>query len=211
MTVKISVTRALAKVSQLDDKIGRATAALTVTAVTKGQGDQRVFFTGNQKIEDFEAEAKSGYQSIIDMINLRSQLKSAIGMSNSTTKVTIGKIEMTVAEAIQRKAMVSTWEHLISTLRTNKVKTDTLLKRESDTYEKKEEDTLSAYGSRDKAPKAEELDIILKPLRDKQKPGVSDVLDVSKLCAKLQEELDEFVLEVDFVLSESNASTMIEV
>ena len=208
---QISVTRALAKISHLDDKITRETAKLDVIRVTKGDGENKTFVDNNQKIEEFEKDAVSSLQSIKDMLLLRSRLKAAVNKSNSITVVKIGNREMTVAEAIQEKSQIASTEYLISILKRQSTTADERFKRESALYEQKIDQALAVYGGRDKAPSEEGIAVITKPLRDKQLPGVSDAIKVNATIKELQDSVDEFKLEVDFVLSESNASTLVDV
>lgn len=211
MTTKISITRALAKVKHLDAQIANAISTLEVTRVTKGEGEFRAFTSGSQKIEDFEAKVKADFQSLNDMIAHRAALKSAITTSNTSTIVKVAGKDMTVAEAIEAKARIPVQEALIARMTQQYVAVNTLYNREKTAFEAKEENALEAYGSRDKSPKEDDLKIILKPLREKQSPAVSDPLDSAKVIEALKKELEEFRVEVDFVLSESNASTQVEV
>ena len=208
---QISVTRALAKISHLDDKIARDTSNLEVIRVTKGDGESKVFVDNNQNIDEFEKDAISSLQSIKDMISKRSKLKAAVNKSNSTTIVKIGSREMTVAEAIQEKSQIASTEFLISILKRQSTSVDERFKRETSAYEQKVDQALAVYGGRDKAPSEEGIAVITKPLRDKQLPGVSDAIKVNATIKELQDSVDEFKLEVDFVLSESNASTLVDV
>jgi len=208
---QVSITRALAKVKHLDAQIADAINTLEIARVTKGEGDFRAFTGGSQKIEDFEAKVKSDYQSLNDMIAHRAALKAAITISNTTTKVTVAGKEMTVAEAIEAKAQLSIQEAIIARMSQQYVAVNTLYNREKTAYEQKEEKALEAYGTRDKAPKEEELKVILKPLREKQSPAVSDPLDSAKVIEERKKALEDFRVEVDFVLSESNASTKVDV
>lgn len=210
MTAQISITRALAKVKHFDSRIADAIASLEVTRIVKGEGDFRAFASSSQDIGEFEAKAISDFQSLNDMIEARAKLKAAITLSNTTTKVVIAGVEMTVAEAIEAKAQIFVQEAIISRLYTQQRDVNTLFNREKSAYETKEEKTLEAYGTRDKAPKKEEIDVILKPLREKQIPSLSDPLNVASVIEKRKKELEEFRTEVDFVLSESNASTLVQ-
>lgn len=211
MTTTISITRALAKVKHLDAQISNSVATLEIARVVKGEGQFRAFNSGSQKIEDFEAKVKEDFQSLNDMIAHRAKLKSAITLSNTSTKVTISGKEMTVAEAIEAKAQIGVQEAIINRLSQQYVAVNTLYNREKAGYDQKEEKALEAYGGRDKAPKEEDIAVILKPLREKQSPSVSDPLDSAKVIEARKKELEEFRVEVDFVLSESNASTKVEV
>ena len=207
----ISITRALVKVKHLEDQIEKAILSFTPTRVVKGLGDFKTFVAGNEKIEVFEETVRSDFQSIQDMMKARDSLKAAINLSNSLTKVVIGGNEMTVAEAIDAKSQIAVSRLLINRITQQYTKETAVFDKSMAEFTAKEESTLSAYGSRDKAPKQDEIEVILKPLRNKQQPSLSNVLDAAKLVKKLTEELQTFEQEVDFVLSESNATTKVEV
>lgn len=54
-----------------------------------------------------ESRAKADYQSIEALIKRRNAIKSAIVVSNATTKIEVAGVKMTVAEAIERKTSIS--------------------------------------------------------------------------------------------------------
>lgn len=66
------------------------------------------------------ANSKSAMQSITDLIERRKNLKSAIIISNSTTKVKLGDEEMAFAEVIERKQLVEYYKAFFARMKQNR-------------------------------------------------------------------------------------------
>ena len=107
----ISVTRALAELKTLDDRISKAAnngyIAMTVGGKVVGT---------NRTQDEVEKAVKESYQSFNDLVTRRNKLKCAIVKSNAETKVKIGDKELTVAEAIERKNSIVFEEQMIQSL-----------------------------------------------------------------------------------------------
>jgi molybdopterin synthase catalytic subunit len=71
-------------------------------------------------VDVFANNSKADYQSINDLITRRNRLKSAIILSNATTKVKIGDTVLTVAEVIERKQSLKYYKTLFDKLKTNR-------------------------------------------------------------------------------------------
>lgn len=105
MSEPISVTRALAQLKTLTARIEAAITASLFVGIKAGKDtNTKVLLPkGNLTLKAVEDRINSEHKSLDDLITERSKLKSAIAISNSITKVTIGGVEMTVSEAIERK------------------------------------------------------------------------------------------------------------
>ena len=100
MTIeKMNVHKALCELKILDDRIGKAIAACKFVAVKKVASK----LVKNQNVDDFKAAERANYDRVVDLIARREAIKRAVVLSNAMTKVTVGGIEYTVAEAIEMK------------------------------------------------------------------------------------------------------------
>lgn len=109
---KISVTRALAQLKTLNDRIQRASAEEFVTRIAGGK------HSSGEELTKITARIEANYQSVTDMLAQRAKLKAAVVLSNATTSVEVGGVIMTVAEAIERKGSIGLERNLLRHLAT---------------------------------------------------------------------------------------------
>lgn len=212
MSQSMSITRALATLKTLDTKIERASGNLTAVALQKGQGSATVVVGSQATPEQFADKVKGDYKSILDMIAMRNALKKAIVTANATTKVTVGKVEMTIAEAVERKRSIVLESQLLTHLRRQLNAGTNLFDKEQTAYTAKLERVRSEFSnSREKKLSEDDLALIVRPIEMKEQPQLLDPLQLSALTENLYNEIDDFLLNVDFALSEINAKTEITV
>jgi hypothetical protein len=207
MTVtKMSVHRGLAELKLLDSKIASAL--------------QRRFIVGNKQsnktidgrtLDEVRNAIKGNFDSITALIENRKRIKDQLVKSNAVTVVTVANKSYTVAEAIERKNSVKYDENLLSMLKTqfslekNKVeKENSLLPSKLETYLAS---VLGEKGSRT----AEDVKLHTKVFEDSNKWELIDPNNISTYIDTLENDIQEFETNVDYVLSESNATTFIDV
>lgn len=201
---QISVTRALAQVKQLNDRIARGIAVPFITAQTGGK-----HATG-KPLAEVEATLKASLQSVRDLIAKRKALKSAIVQSNAVTKVTIAGETLTVAEAIERKGSIQLEKQLLNQLKGQLQQVNASVERTNVEVQRRLEDLLKTVVGKDRKVDDKELAAITDPFKAQNEAKAVDPNDVPKVIEALQAEIDAFELEVDFALSEINAVTLIE-
>ena len=152
MTTKISVTRALATLSKIEDKITKRINTLDTIHIARGEGDRKAIPGSLVSVSAFESTAVSDFQGLVDLMKVRDELKAAVVQSNAVTKVTVGGVEMTVAQAIERKRTIIFNEQLLAKLIAQYNHGKILLKKENSDFEMKLEQARAPYISRDKAP-----------------------------------------------------------
>jgi len=209
---EISITRALAEIKSLDDRITKATGQALYIAVTKGQGDRKTVHGNATSVAAVEEGIRANFARINDLIRRRKQIKSRIIASNAATTVVIGKQTMTVAEAIERKQSINLETGFHVAMRQqllNATKTvDVLTTKLNEDIEK---GITAAFGS-DKTKVTPELyNSVADPRRKEFEPALLDPLNLTKCLDDMAATLQQFIDEVDFVLSESNALTKIAV
>lgn len=201
----ISVNRALSELKLVTKKIEQKTGKIVVAGGFKNSATK-------DENDAFIKEAKSSIQQAKDLLERRNKLKQAIVMSNATTKVSIDGKEMTVAEAIEKKASIELTKEFSKKLREeyygNKNGVEQHNTKVSADADKKADVALGAATEGDKG-------VAYKAIVDayKLENGAKLVAPegIEKEIEDLQDEIDNFESEVDFVLSESNVKTMIDV
>lgn len=205
--MQISVARALQDLKRTDDKINKAIQqSAFIGLMVGGKSD-----TGKTK-DELSSGFKSSMDSINDLIKHRAEVKAAIVQSNATTMVDLpifGKT--TVAQAIEYKSMIHIQNSLIQAMQGQYTKVHGLAQQRNRENEDRVQSLVeSALGS-DAKKTGDEYDAIAKPYLERYKVDVIDPLNMHDLIMKKRDEIEDFVSNVDYILSESNALTMINV
>ena len=207
MSESISITRGLVKLTTLGKKILSKQNRLIINDVSVGEKPPTDFTS----FEEFKKQASSSLESIQELINFRANLKSAIVRSNAMTTVKIGKTEMTVAEAIERKNSIELEMNLLKVLK-NQFTISTSRRDEMNEQVHRQLERLvdSSFGGKEKVEK-DDYDNIAGPFLKINECKLVDPLKVEGVIDDLEEKIEDFLANVDVALSESNARTMIEV
>ena len=152
-------------------------------------------------------------QSILDLTNRRKDIKTKIVQSNANTEVEIAGIKMTVADAIERKSSIEIDRSLLNRMKSEyRAVTGYIAQRNQQLEDKVSKLVDSLVGSDKKdtnmVKTAEEL---AQNTRDNESYVILDPLKLLKSIETLEQEIMEFESNVDFVLSESNSITSIEI
>lgn len=206
--MQITITEALVKLKTLDNRIQRAVSILNPVTVVTGKNVPRGFNT----TAEFEEKTKADFKSAQDLIKYRQTVKGAIVAANAVTTVIIGKKTMTVAQAIERKNSIKYEKSLLNQISQNYV---SMVRRsvelESDAEKRLDQQLMQILGKDVKSRDSSESEAQTKLFWDNNKPKIVDPLDAKKLIENLEKDITEFEGEVDFRLSEANATTKIEV
>ena len=98
----LSVTRALAELKRLDDRIARAVSGGTFVGVSVGTGSQIKVSNQNTTVEQLVSNIQSSYDSVVNLFTQRSAIKAAIVKSNAAVTVSLGNKTLTVAEELSK-------------------------------------------------------------------------------------------------------------
>lgn len=212
-TEKMTVHKALAELKTMDDRIAKAIRDTTYVLAVKHSADK----INGMTVEKFKEKMRSGYQKATDLIARRDAMKRAVVLSNATTKVKVGNVEYTVAEAIEMKNHGMEFRSaLLHQINSAYVTAQSELNRNSgETLEKKAEQyVLAVIAAQPKDSKMSVDSDAMKTLRktyiENNTYDMVDPLDVAKIMEALDAEINEFNAEVDAALSVSNALTVIE-
>lgn len=203
---QISITRALAEVKSLNDRIEKATRGTVFINTTVGGRT-----VNGTDLQSTTNTLKANLQSVRDLIARRQTVKAAVIRSNSNTVVTINGIEMTVAEAIERKGSIDKERTLLAVLNQQLGQVRSIVERKNIEMQARIDTMVLAAVGKDRKATEEELDAISKPYIASNITAPLDPNGLEVVVAKMEEDINGFVFEVDFVLSEANAKTTIDV
>ena len=204
MTQRMSVTQALPELKLLEKRIDKVTDTI--------QDWCKVSHNGAPVDKDkHKKETEALLQSFTDLVKRRDTIKRAIILSNAATKVKIASWEGTVAEAIEYKSSIRIKRGLLDGMK------ECLQARRSE-YETMKgqvdgrlERLLQSELGKDVKTNPETITALTNSFRENNKVELVDPLDLAAKVANLEEELDAFETNVDWVLSQANATTMIQV
>jgi len=208
---KMTIHRALSELKLIDAKIEKAVNLVEPTGLMRlGKP-----VNGFHSKDDFEKDVRAKYQSVTDLINRKNTIKSAIVKANGITNVKIGNKKMTIADAINFKTVIAVKKTLINELMKKHKSVIATFTQEnekvSDVALENAKIMIGKQGDDRVNPTDEDVKNIVEPFVKRNEFHLVDPLNVDKLTEKLQLEVDEFETEVDAVLSEINAITIIEI
>lgn len=204
---KMLVTQALNELKLLDSRISKEIKQARFVAAAK---------TVEKKIspsvtkDEFIEQAKSSYQSIKDLIARRAIIKAAVVASNAVTKVTIAGVEMTVADAIERKTSIDYEIGLLTAMKNQFEQERSKVNMQNTLMEDKIDKNIEIMLGKDGKTKDEDLDSMMKLFRSANQWSLVDPLDIEKLINELTDQVNGFSSEVDSALQISNCITWIE-
>ncbi len=208
MKSKMTIHRALSELKVIDSRIYKAMSELNPIGIK--QKDKLV--DGKHNVETFNKNANETFQSIQDLIERKSKIKNAIVLSNAKTLVKIGEKEMSVADAITAKSHAEIEQEFINNLKAKARKAKSNLEQKNAEVESRKEKFIEASLGGDKSKaKPEEVESLSKMFDTNNMYEIVDPINVEDKIKKMETNLEEFLGEVDAVLSETNATTFITV
>ncbi|KNY27788.1 hypothetical protein [Pseudobacteroides cellulosolvens] len=205
--MKLTITRALAELKLLDKRIRKEIeAAYFVAGVQKKKK-----IMGMYTKEEFSRRTQGEIDSIQYLIERRKVIKSAVVNSNAKTMVTIAGNTMTVAEAIERKTSIEYEKELLQKIKKRYHTAYNEVENANMQVKQKLDILLESNFGKDIKASANDVEAISKPYLEQNEWELVDTLGIVGRIEKFEKEIDEFEHEVDFVLSESNTITTIEI
>jgi hypothetical protein len=201
---QISITRALSELKTLDSRIQRLTETKWVAAAINKK-------IGNIAVDAFTTSVKAAKQQLTDLMERRNKIKCAIVQSNAVTKVTVGNVEYTVAEAIERKNTIQQEEAFVLALRAQLNTSNAAVEKHNLNANAQLNTLLGQMVSKEAAVPQESVNALSESFREQNFASLVDPLGADKLIEDLQNTISEFKMNVDFSLSEINAVTKITV
>jgi hypothetical protein len=199
--MEISITRGLAELKVLDSRINNAINGTSMIAVTTG----KKIVTGYTTNEEFESKVKSNQQSILDLIKRRNIIKSAIVKSNAETIVTIAGVKMSKAEAIERKTSIIYEQALLAKMKNEYSKSISKFDQEDAKVKERLDELIKTTFGKDTKVVADQYDSTAKPFLEQNAPKLIDPLKLKDTIEELNKNIEDFLLNADFILSETNS------
>ncbi len=204
---KMSIHRALSELKLIGARIEKM--LLDIIPAGIAQNDKLV--NGQHLRKDFEADAKSKYQAISDLIKRRQTIKSKIILSNATTFIEIGNKRIVVADAIDMKSIIQHKKKIVEVLK--KWNASAKKNLEQHNVEVNKNVLMLAGATLQKENVKIGDDDVMQATEAYRKANefhFVDPLNIDKEINDLEKEIAEFEADVDAKLSESNAITTIE-
>lgn len=205
MAEQITITRALAKVKSITQRLERGATLSYITTATGGKT------AGGRASQETAVLLKANYQSTFDLLKERAALKGAIVRSNAVTEVVIGTKTMTVAEAIERKASIQHERTLLAVLKQQLAQATAQVERNNTQMQARLDQLIATAVGKDRKVEAAELAAITDPFTKQNITELVDPVGLQNEIEALESHINEFDLNVDFALSEVNAITKITV
>lgn len=205
--MEMTITRALSELKMLDKRINRTIDEAVLGGLIIGKNIQRGF----QNQEEIEKKAKADDQSIQALIKRRNAIKSAIVVSNANTTIDVAGVSMTVAEAIERKTSIDYDIRYLRKLK--KVYTELVDQAEQvngDVKKRLDQHLETLFGKDGKLQAATNQEIVKSFLAENE-AAIIDPLHLRIKIEQLSKKIEDFQMEVDFSLSESNTLTKIQI
>lgn len=215
---KMLIAEALDEKDLLTKKIETAIANLEFATVRR-EKDKKL--RDGRTDEEFTDQVKSAYQSVSDMIDRRNRIAVAIVESNAKTIVKLRSgAEMTVAEAITRKKIMTTpvdantsnvnlEKKLIKAMESAYVNFSKSLRSLQLDKDNKENDYKTRLTTREKELGEEDIKAI-ETLVQGETPVIVDPLNLKELLTDKAEKYNALAKELETAIKISNASTYIE-
>jgi len=204
----MSITQGLAELKLLDKRITKSLGYGVEWTQLRSKA---------KKVDevDLKKTVQSEYQSYMDLVKRRDVIKRAIVLSNAQTQVIIGtgpkKWSGTVAEAIEHKSSLKYKKNLLDKMVRNVDTVDDEYKEAMEALEKRLDGLLTSELGKDVKTNPDTITALRNSFMETNKVEIVDPMNIKKMAKDLEEEIDAFESNVDWVLSEANGKTMITV
>jgi len=205
--MEITITEGLATLKNLNNRIQKETREASFVTSSVGGKIQAKFKTR----EDFEQRAKSTFQSLRDLIDRRNKIKASIVASNAATNVTIAGKSYKVAEAIERKSSVALEQQIVATM----LQQFNVAQRSADEANTQAQARLDrlleqTFG-KDAKTDPKDIEAMTKGFMATNEGKLVDPIGIIEITEKMNQDIQDFLSNVDVALSISNSTTKIVV
>lgn len=205
---KMLVTKALNELKLLDSRIKREIGNSNFVTAAK-TAETKV--SPSTTKEEFSKNAKSDYQSILDLIERRANIKAAIVQSNAITEVVINEEKMTVATAIELKSSIEYEIRFLQIMKRQYENAKAESGRQNLLLEERIDKYLEVMMGKEGKTKKDDYPEMIDPIRQSGEYSLVDPLNIEEKITALENRIEGFQSEVDAVLQVSNCVTWIEI
>lgn len=208
----MSITRALTRAKTIEKQLTRLVESQYVVTLMKREVDDVTdVFKDNLKM------TKSNFDQFNDLFAELNNIKAAVRKSNEVTKVVIGGEELTVADALVYKNTIvyrnNFLDHITRENRNAESRVEQSKINADNKFASVRENLIKNSQGQDvsedylKTVLTEEERRLKKAIVEVKVSGINNV---NEFIEAERKRIDTFIEEVDYVLSESNATTIIE-
>jgi hypothetical protein len=202
MAQTMSITQALAELKLLDKRIQKSLDHVEwATVKTKSNPIDSEKFTRNARAE---------FQSFADLVKRYDTIKRAVVLSNAATQVRVGTWEGTVAEAIEYKRSIFYKRRLLDAMKAQLIAAKGLYTQLQEAVDARLEKLLHSELGKDVKTSPETITALTHTFRENNNVDLVDPLDLATRTRELEEEIESFETNVDWVLSETNGKTLLQ-
>lgn len=199
--MKMSLHRIIAEIKAIEEFLTTIPSQQFVT-VQKGVDTEESLKAKQQ--------AQSDFDKVLAKTSNLAKLKAARNKANSDVIVTIAGKQYTIDEALARKANLQHESSLLSHLKNQYTRANTQVVQANNQLDVSINNTITQIVSgRQAAP--EELQAIRETTEKSQKQKVLTFDGFDTKIKNLEDEIKKFSLEVDYSLSEANATNFVEI
>lgn len=204
------VHSALAELKMLEERINKIIRNTTWVVANKHSNTK----IDGKDVSAWIKEKKEELQKLHDLIKRREAIKKAVMKSNAVTTVVIAEKTYTVAEAIERKNNgIEFLKSIVASINSD-IKKATMDANNANGERleiRADEHVKIMLGAVDTKNLSEEAKKIRREFVEAQTTEIIDPIEAYSLVKDLEEEISQFLMEVDGKLSVSNAITEIEI
>jgi hypothetical protein len=198
----MSLHRIIAEIKMLEAKLSLIGSTVFVGYQVGDETDKTI---------EFKTNARSSYDKLVSNYKNLATLKAARNKANSETKVTIAGNVMTIDEALSAKATLPYKQSLIATLTAQFTQAQRQVDASVTQIEAKIAQQIATMFTGTRKATDEEIAVIRAAAERNQKGMAVIANGLKENLEALKAEVEAFTLEVDFVLSEANATTKVDV
>lgn len=197
--MEMSLHRVIAEIKNIEQKLQQPVQLVATASKKDGM-------VGNLTKEQFAKESQSALDSYVANVEKLRKLKAARNRANSTWCVIVGNDSMTIDEAIIRKATVGYLQMLVNNCKNQYNAALQQVQAASNEVEKKIDAQVTAISGSTKKVSDEELTAIRKMLERSTGREIAIGSNVEAFIKECSQQIENFLVEVDFALSEANAT-----
>ena len=208
----MSITRALTRVKTIEKQLSRLVESQFVVTLVKREVDN-----ATDVFQDNVNMTKANFDQFNDLFAELNRIKAAVRKSNEVTKVTIGGEELSVADALVYKNTIVYRNNFLDRITRENRQADSRVEQSKITADNKFAAVRENFIKNAQGQDVNEdyINTVLTEEERRLKAAlvevkVTGIKNVSDYIEAERKRIDTFIEEVDYVLSESNATTMIE-
>lgn len=200
---KITVTRALSMIKSTEERLKSLTDAEFTKAVLAVEKDSSVN-------KEFVSKSKSNFDAFNDLFKQLIDLKITVQKSNLETFIRFRGLDINVASAIVLKNSLELKTDVLSTISRQNLSAEKSIKTAAESLERKVREFVEKYKAEGSTLQEVE-EFATNSVSREVKMVKLEGFNVSKEIENLKEDVRLITSELDYLLSESNASTFVEI